>query len=116
MRISDCSSDVCSSDLEDLRSWKGKADASIVRLIAGPVAADRIGLRARFDGTAVLTRLAVDADMARLRGPDFAAGTVNLEASDRKSVGSGKSVSVRVDLGGRRLIKKNNTKQHSHTP
>src|SRR3546814_8478302 len=62
------------------------ADASIVRLIAGPVAADRIGLRARFDGTAVLTRLAVDADMARLRGPDFAAGTVNLEA--RGSVGS----------------------------
>src|SRR3546814_14053514 len=86
MRISDCSSDVCSSDLEDLRSWKGKADASIVRLIAGPVAADRMGLRARFDGTAVLTRLAIDADMARLRGPDFAAGTVNLET--RGTVGS----------------------------
>src|SRR3546814_13108967 len=28
-------------------------------------------------------------------------------ASDRKSVVSGKSVSVRVDLGGRRIIKKN---------
>src|SRR3546814_17109613 len=62
------------------------ADASIVRLIAGPVAADRMGLRARFDGTAVLTRLAVDADMARLRGPDFAAGPVNLET--RGTVGS----------------------------
>src|SRR3546814_9137309 len=48
---------------EDLQSWKGMADASIVRLIAGPVAADRMGLRARFDGTAVLTRLTIDADM-----------------------------------------------------
>src|SRR3546814_11821761 len=32
--------------------------------------------------------------------------------SDRKSVGEGKSVSVRVDLGGRRLIKK---KKNTHT-
>src|SRR3546814_12933062 len=31
------------------------------------------------------------------------------EAVDRKSVVKGKSVSVRVDLGGRRIIKKNNT-------
>src|SRR3546814_20160050 len=40
------------------------------------------------------------------------AGFVNPEllaweqSGDRKSVGSGKSVSVRVDLGGRRIIKK----------
>src|SRR3546814_17379277 len=33
-------------------------------------------------------------------------------AADRKSVGSGKSVSVRVDLGGRRIIKKKNKEQH----
>ena len=71
---------------EDLQSWKGKADASIVRLIAGSLAADRMGLLASFDGTAVLTRLAIEADMARLRGADFAAETVNLEA--RGSVGS----------------------------
>src|SRR3546814_11928866 len=32
---------------------------------------------------------------------------------DRKSVGSGKRVSVRVDLGGRRLLKKKPT---THTP
>src|SRR3546814_16577500 len=31
-------------------------------------------------------------------------------ALDRKSVVSGKSVSVRVDLGGRRIIKKTNTR------
>ena len=71
---------------EDLQSWKGKADASIARLVAGPVAADRMGVVARFDGTAVLTKLDIDADMARLRGADFAAETVNLEA--KGSVGS----------------------------
>jgi hypothetical protein len=71
---------------EDLQSWKGKADASIARLVAGPFAADRMGLVARFDGTSVLTKLDVDAEMARLRGVDFAAETVNLEA--KGSVGS----------------------------
>src|SRR3546814_16932824 len=35
--------------------------------------------------------------------------------SDRKSVGSGKSVSVRVHLGGRRTIKKKITKTHRQT-
>lgn len=71
---------------EDLQSWKGKADASIARLVAGPVAADRMGVLARFDGTSVLTKLDVEAEMARLRGADFAAETVNLEA--KGSVGS----------------------------
>src|SRR3546814_16874916 len=33
---------------------------------------------------------------------------------DRKSVVSGKSVSVRVDLGGRRIIKKKHTKQNEN--
>src|SRR3546814_17993415 len=35
-------------------------------------------------------------------------------AIDRKSVVSGKSVSVRVDLGGRRIIKKKRQKQSTH--
>src|SRR3546814_21029776 len=34
----------------------------------------------------------------------------------RKSVGEGKSVSVRVDLGGRRIIKKKNNNQHLCIP
>src|SRR3546814_20939730 len=33
----------------------------------------------------------------------------SVDPTDRKSVVSGKSVSVRVDLGGRRIIKKKNT-------
>lgn len=71
---------------EDLRSWKGKVDASIVRLVAGPVAAERMGLLAGFDGNSVLTKLDIDAEMGRLRGADFAADTVMLEA--KGSVGS----------------------------
>src|SRR3546814_13791833 len=35
---------------------------------------------------------------------------MRLQAEDRKSVVSGKSVSVRVDLGGRRIIKKQMSK------
>lgn len=71
---------------ENLQSWKGKADASIARLVAGPVEADRMGVVAHFDGTSVLTKLDIDADMARVRGADFVAETVNLEA--KGSVGS----------------------------
>src|SRR3546814_12901439 len=48
-------------------------------------------------GGAMVDRVAVAA------GPALSAG-------DRKSVVQGKSVSVRVDLGGRRIIKKKNTK------
>src|SRR3546814_20631903 len=39
------------------------------------------------------------------------AGTVEFIFGDRKSVVQGKSVSVRVDLGGRRIIKKKNKKR-----
>src|SRR3546814_18394499 len=42
-----------------------------------------------------------------LRG--LAHGCIDV-SEDRKSVGSGKSVSVRVELGGRRTIKKNKTR------
>src|SRR3546814_12040563 len=43
-------------------------------------------------------------------GSDPIFGSVSWPGADRKSVASGKSVSVRVDLGGRRIIKnkKNN--------
>lgn len=71
---------------EDLRSWKGKADASIAQLVAGQLQADRLGMIARFAGTSVKTNLDIDADMARLHGPAFAAATVSLDA--KGSVGS----------------------------
>src|SRR3546814_12159404 len=81
MRISDWSSDVCSSDLNGAR-WP--------RVLGG-----RPG-RSCQEGR--LWRHAAEAGDRR-RG------------QDRKSVVSGKSVSVRVDLGGRRIIKKKKKKQ-----
>src|SRR3546814_1628577 len=70
MRISDWSSDVCSSDLYNEEEALGKSFAHFVGA----------------DG--------------------FEQTTAMLNRKDRKSVVLGKSVSVRVDLGGRRIIKK----------
>src|SRR3546814_16300464 len=84
MRISDWSSDVCSSDLQS------DFDA---------VLADRFG-------NAVGGESWHEDVAARLRGR-------GISLRDRKSVVSGKSVSVRVDLGGRRIIKKKNTNMNT---
>src|SRR3546814_11945678 len=92
MRISDWSSDVCSSDL-----------LAVVQLEAEP---------RRRDDRKVPARVGRDG----LQVPVHHPGRLP-RAEDRKSVVSGKSVSVRVDLGGRRIIKKKkqqyelNTKQ-----
>src|SRR3546814_12923309 len=45
-------------------------------------------------------------------GPGMTRSRTRLSRADRKSVVSGKSVSVRVDLGGRRIIQKK--KEYSH--
>src|SRR3546814_17122298 len=80
MRISDWSSDVCSSDLPRRGCRRGARRASCP------------GDRSAHRGS------------QRLR----TAGAAAYGVGDRKSVVSGKSVSVRVDLGGHRTIKKNN--------
>src|SRR3546814_11267537 len=91
MRISDWSADVCSSDLAGRggRGYDGRAGRA-----RGPAPrrhhAPRDGRRRQ--EAAVLP--------ARRR-----------RVQDRKSVVSGKSVSVRVDLGGRRIIKKTKSTQ-----
>src|SRR3546814_17860958 len=104
MRISDWSSDVCSSDLVDL-GGTGVAH-HLHDLEAGRAAHDRIvdqhDALAR-DQRAVGIVFQLDAKMADLVARlDEGAADI-----DRKSVVSGKSVEVRVDLGGRRIIKKN---------
>src|SRR3546814_18945899 len=98
MRISDWSSDVCSSDLPGTDQFY---DAYISMGQTAENVAARHGI-AREDQE----RLAVDshAKAARAQADGLLAGE-----KDRKSVVAGKRVSVRVDLGGGRSIKKKNT-------
>src|SRR3546814_11291711 len=94
MRMSDWSSDGCSSDLHALAVLLGQTPQSF----AGPATA-----------TTSLPHIAqidvgAPADLLRRR-PDIAA--------DRKSVVEGKSVSVRLDLGGRRYINKQTNREYT---
>src|SRR3546814_13933216 len=88
MRISDWSSDVCSSDL------RHAALRHTIKHCIPPAVKS-----AQICGVAHIRRVA-GFQRRRMEGK-----VQDTEA--RKSVGSGKSVSVRVDLGGRRIIKKN---------
>src|SRR3546814_12759817 len=47
-------------------------------------------------------------EIIKVAGKQATAGMVVYAPIDRKSVGSGKRVAVRLDLGGRRVYKKNN--------
>src|SRR3546814_15469934 len=77
-------------------------------------------------GAAELRLLSVNGAFMEATGRDAAAlaghGLAELREAklcprpgDRKSVVSGKSVSVRVDLGGRRIIKKNKNKHTTNS-
>src|SRR3546814_18848558 len=101
MRISDWSSDVCSSDL-----FIGEPRR--FRLIGtAPAQSAPPGLY-RIEVAIVETGGAASARSLMLRWQPLAGEVLTAPMEDRKRVGSGKSVSVRVDLGGRRFIKKNN--------
>src|SRR3546814_12977169 len=100
MRISDWSSDVCSSDLSGRRPSLRQH---------GLLARGRVGID-------VPPRSPLDKGPARrlargslLKEEVEEVGQFDRRLArdlDRKSVGWGKRVSVRVDLGGRRIIKK----------
>src|SRR3546814_13678483 len=101
MRISDWSSDVCSSDLlpqpcrrlDDRQEFRrGQARAADQRAV------DVAGAE-QFGGIVAVDRAAIEQAPVRRAGAD----------ADRKSVVEGKSVSVRVALGGRSISKKQNT-------
>src|SRR3546814_14665707 len=90
MRISDWSSDVCSSDL--LFHFTLKLPLPLQQLLQ---LVDDLGLAATEQSRNLGQTLLFVGNVGQCR-----------RAGDRKSVVEGKSVSVRVDLGGRRSIKK----------
>src|SRR3546814_18803511 len=96
MRISDWSSDVCSSDLRRFTTPPVVygINANTVFFVSGLV-------------PRMLTRIDV-AEGINLRQWLYQTLYTPWLSPDRKSVVLGKSVSVRVDLGGRRYIKKKN--------
>src|SRR3546814_17985868 len=109
MRISDWSSDVCSSDLANFglffrgHDGRGAGMAGLLAVLVAPFAA-------------MIVQMAIS--RTREYGADRAGGEISgnprvlasafrkIAGGDRKSVGEGKSVSVRVNIGGRRIIKK----------
>src|SRR3546814_18425015 len=93
MRISAWSSDVCSSDLR----------TAAVRAAASSITASSSGRSMHSAMTAGCPANTVPA--TRAPSPAWT-------GSDRKSVVQGKSVSVRVDLGGRRIITQNTHYTH----
>src|SRR3546814_13549618 len=98
MRISDWSSDVCSSDLGRLLTgvyWRLRFTG------AGQWPAGSTGEDMQTDETYVRQGLKRVDGWLFPYSVDF----IRSLAADRKSVVSGKSVSVRVDLGGRRILK-----------
>src|SRR3546814_14856495 len=136
MRISDWSSDVCSSDLaqaskaqivglanaggDTINSIKQAAEFGIVeggQKLAGMLMfitdVHALGLKTA-QGLNFTTAWYWDAnDANRAFAKKFAAANggkmPTMVQADRKSVVSGKSVSVRVDLGGRRTLQKKQT-------
>src|SRR3546814_19381351 len=114
MRISDWSSDVCSSDLEPLVGGDGNGDvgrAEAVDVI--PVHLD-IQLRHLHQRKrAGPDEIFVHAGPLSLNRRPHRKKPVRTYAADRKRAWLGKSVSVRVDFGGRRSIKKKNNMNHT---
>src|SRR3546814_20647195 len=97
-RISDWSSDVCSSDRPGTGGTKGAAPVAITAMskpITSPVPSLTVRASRSIEVTAV-------SRTSRTRGSSYS------PSGDRKSVGEGQGVSVRVDSGGRPLMKKKN--------
>src|SRR3546814_11077648 len=107
MRISDWSSDVCSSDLFAPHLSQGhRFQNRAIDHMRSPDPAG-LGQRQREASVNVMVKSKADTEGPGLTGIAFVGF---LDQRDRKSVVEGKSVSVRVDLGGRRIIKKKNKK------
>src|SRR3546814_6546536 len=108
MRISDWSSDVCSSDLASAPGADRVED-----LLARMTLEEKVAqLEVVWTGKTGIFDANYQFDAAKMAKvyPDGIGGVARpSDAQDRKSVVEGTSVSVRVDLGGRRSIKKKKT-------
>src|SRR3546814_14006877 len=126
MRISDWSSDVCSSDLIGIEVHSGRPRISaelpetgerFEGILPPVVAAPAFAIRKPAVAVFTLDDYSGNGIMSRLQAAVLRKAVADraniLIAGDRKSVVSGKSVSVRVDLGGRRIIKKKTNKKYS---
>src|SRR3546814_18909779 len=96
MRISDWSSDVCSSDLLSLIEDELKKRGVDYAILTGQTRDRRTPVKEFQSGKSQIFLISLKAGGVGL----------NLTEADRKSVVWGKRVSVSVDLGGRRIIKK----------
>src|SRR3546814_13738688 len=105
MRISDWSSDVCSSDLIFVKPFSAGLRTNLVITTDKRVYHIELASRATGAMAALSWTYPQDDLVALRREQDAAASAVPI---DRQSVGEGKSVSVRVDHGGRRILKKKN--------
>src|SRR3546814_18237711 len=103
MRISDWSSDVCSSDLVRQYCWWTKSEklskSTCRSRLKRPIC--KLILSSRGPNRS-------SSSLLPCRVSQASSAATNI---DRKSVVEGKSVSVRVDLGGRRIIIKKKTTQ-----
>src|SRR3546814_12228682 len=120
MRISDWSSDVCSSDLFlfPMRGWKDAlleyTAASVEVLVPHEGLEGTVGPRPGRQQLVLVPHEGLEANAASPAGAPGTPGVlvphegveVTALSRDRKSGGWGKSVSVSVDLGGRRSSKK----------
>src|SRR3546814_19255002 len=112
MRISDLSSDVCSSDLHAAgacnRNRRTTTDVRSANRGPSPIGRPHVSGRTRARVDPATEHYANGEPGYSSNGP-LSRGTSC--AGDRTSVVEGKSVSVRVDLGGRRIIKNKMTKR-----
>src|SRR3546814_14455950 len=98
MRIRDWSSDVCSSDL--------RLDRAHRQPVPDHLARDRLGALGPDQRARMAHRKAAVTDQILHPARQVAPAHQIRHMADRKSVVAGKSVSVRLDLGGRRSLKK----------